>query len=131
MKKLVVIIDDDLDDIEFLRSAIIQVDPSVKCTCFTSPQDALEALSGSDVRTPDVICVDYNMPVLNGIDCLRLFGALGRLSHSTMVANSTRLSAALERDFRANGASYVFEKPESLKDYEKIATNILKSVAVY
>jgi CheY-like chemotaxis protein len=130
MRKYVVIIDDDVDDIEFLRSAIAGIDPSVKCTGFTSPQDALQALSGNEMRMPDVICVDYNMPVLNGIDCLRLFRALNKLNHTTMVANSTCLSKNLERDFRSNGASYVFEKPGTFGGYEKIALNILSNAAV-
>jgi len=127
MRKLVVIIDDDVDDMEFLRSAINNIDPSVKFNCYSSPQDALQALSANETRIPDVICVDYNMPVLNGIDCLRLFGALAKLNRTKIVANTTRLSKSLEQDFLRHGASYVFEKPETIVGYEKVAANILTS----
>ena len=125
MRKFVVIIDDDIDEIAFLRHAIEEVDPSVRCTSFTSPQDALQALSENDMRMPDVICVDYNMPILTGIDCLRLFGALSKLNHTKMVASSSHLPTSLEQDFRNHGASYVFEKPTTATDYHKIAALIL------
>jgi len=130
MKKFVVIIDDDIEDIEFLRNAILEIDPSVNCAWFTSPREALQALSGNETRMPDVICVDYNMPILNGIDCLRLFSALSKFNHTKMVANSTSLSKALESDFRSHGASYVFQKPETLQGYEEVAANILDNATV-
>jgi hypothetical protein len=68
------------------------------------------------------------MPVLNGIDCLRLFGALNRLNHTKMVANSSHLPSSLAQAFRDHGASYVFEKPSTSKGYENVAEQILNDV---
>ena len=124
MSKLIVIIDDDSEDLEFLRSAILSADPSIICTAFTSPQDALQSISGGRVA-PDVICVDYNMPVVNGVECLRLFGALRILNHTSMVASSSYMPPSLEDAFREQGARYVFEKPHSIHGYQKVAHRIV------
>ena len=124
MSKHIVIIDDDRDDIEFLQSAIQFLDPSVRCSAFTSPQDALQSLS-SNKTAPDVICVDYNMPVVNGVECLKLFSALRILNHTSMIASSSNMTPSLESEFRNQGAAYVFEKPSSMKGYQQVVSRIL------
>lgn len=125
--KLITIIDDDNDDIYLLQSAIEEVSPSVKCTVFTSPQEALKSLSTGEFR-PDVIFLDYNMPMFNGVECLQLFRTLRLLRFTSYVGSSSHMSPELEQAFLKLGASHVFEKPTSVKDYKKVVEHIFNNV---
>jgi CheY-like chemotaxis protein len=125
--KLITIIDDDSEDIEFLQSAILAADPSVKCTVFNCSQEAIAYVS-TDRIPPDVIFVDHNMPVFNGIECLQIFNALRVLNYTSYVAISTHMPPALERAFLDQGASYVFEKPMSIQGYAKLVEHVFSNI---
>jgi len=125
--KFITIIDDDSEDIDFLRSAILAADPAVRCMTFTSPQEAIARIS-TDRVPPDVIFVDYNMPVFNGIECLQIFNALRVLNYTSYVALSSAMSPDLERDFLNHGASHAFEKPTSMQGYEKVIERVFSNV---
>jgi CheY-like chemotaxis protein len=123
VSKFITIIDDDGEDIDFLRAAILEVDPSVKCMAFTSAQEAIARIS-TDRIPPDVIFVDYNMPVFNGIECLQIFNALRVLKYTSYVAISSNMPPTLEQAFFDHGASCVFEKPTSIQGYKKVVEHV-------
>jgi CheY-like chemotaxis protein len=129
--KRITIIDDDSEDIDFLRSAILEADPSVRCTVFNSLPEALTYIS-TDKIPPDVIFVDYNMPVFNGIDCLQIFQTLRFLNYTSYVAISSHMPPEMEKAFLNHGVSYAFEKPTSIQGYRKeiehVFSNILGAV---
>jgi CheY-like chemotaxis protein len=127
VSKRITIIDDDSEDIDFLRSAILAVDPSVKCTAFSSVQEALAYMS-TDKLPPDVIFVDYNMPVFNGIECLQIFRALRVLNYTSYVAISSHMPPEMEEAFLHHGVSYAFEKPTSIQDYHKVIEHVFSNV---
>jgi CheY-like chemotaxis protein len=127
VSRLITIIDDDSDDIELLQSAILKADPSVKLTVFTSSQEALVCIS-TDKVPPDVIFVDYNMPVFNGVECLQLFNALRMLNYTPYIASSTHMTPQLEQAFLNQGASYVFEKPTAVDGYDKVVEYVFTNI---
>lgn len=127
MSRLITIIDDDSDDIDLLQSAILKADPSVKFTVFTSSQEALVCIS-TDKIPPDIIFIDYHMPVFNGVECLQLFNALRILNYTPYVASSSHMSRELEQAFLNQGASYVFEKPTSMEGYERVVDHVFANI---
>jgi len=127
VRKLITIIDDDVEDIHFLRSAIQLADPSVKCIAFTSPQEALEYIS-VDKIPPDVIFVDYNMPLFNGIECLQIFNTLRALNYTAYVAISSYMPPSLEHTFLNQGVSYAFEKPSSIEGYQEVVKQVFNDI---
>jgi CheY-like chemotaxis protein len=127
VSRLITIIDDDSDDIELLQSAILKADPSVKFTVFTSPQEALVCIS-TDKIPPDMIFIDYKMPVFNGIECLQLFNALRILNYTPYIASSNLMSPELAQAFIDQGASYVFEKPTSIEGYERVVEHVFTNI---
>lgn len=127
MSKLIAIIDDDSEDIELLQSTILKADPSVKFTVFTSSQEALVCIS-TDKTPPDVIFVDYKMPVFNGLECLQVFNALRVLNYTPFIGCSTHMTPELEQAFLKQGASYVFEKPTSVEGYERVVDHVFTNI---
>jgi CheY-like chemotaxis protein len=69
MVKILFMVDDDQDDREIFQEAIMQYDPSIKLAFARDGLEALEFLENHP--KPDVIFLDYNMPRMNGVECLK------------------------------------------------------------
>lgn len=126
MPKITVLIDDDADDIQFLREALLDVDQDVVCYDFVSPLDAVEALSKDASLTPDFVFIDFNMPTLNGLECLVQLRTLPQMSNTKFIINSTHIDEVMKNEFMSNGAFHVFQKPYKVQSYLKILSQILK-----
>lgn len=68
MEKLILLIDDDIDEHELFFAAIEKLGRNC---IFLSAAGADEALEMLDTITPDFIFLDINMPSKNGFTCLR------------------------------------------------------------
>ena len=65
----VLIIDDDPDDIQISREALVAIDPSILCLTAKDGEDAWEVLK-KESALPDYIFADVNMPVMDGKEFL-------------------------------------------------------------
>ena len=63
------LIDDDEDDLLMFREVIESIDPTQHCDTATNGKIALDILKVS-TSLPDIIFLDLNMPVMNGLDFL-------------------------------------------------------------
>jgi CheY-like chemotaxis protein len=68
MVKNLFLVEDDADDREMFSKAIKLIDPSINLTYASNGQEALKLLEVSP--TPDLIFLDYNMPKMDGVECL-------------------------------------------------------------
>lgn len=69
-------IDDDPDEIDVFRDAVMQVDRTATSVTASNGQQAFELLE--DGLRPDFIFLDINMPVLAGMETLRAMREDGR-----------------------------------------------------
>src|SRR5215212_2357558 len=67
MKKHILLIDDDEDEIEIFTDALEKLPVSFNCTCASNADEAIRMLGKV---SPDFIFIDYNMPKVNGLKCL-------------------------------------------------------------
>jgi CheY-like chemotaxis protein len=70
MNKIFLLADDDPDDVDMFREALSKIDPSI---IFYHSQDGmgvLDTLGDKNLKKPDIIFLDINMPVMNGWECL-------------------------------------------------------------
>jgi CheY-like chemotaxis protein len=70
-QKTVFLIDDDPEDLQFMRDALNRVDSSILCVSFVYPDEAIKLLTKELIVLPDYIFLDMNMPKITGEDCLR------------------------------------------------------------
>lgn len=62
-------VDDDIDDLNFMKEAFKEIDPSVSVTEVNNGVEALkhlEALKSSPASFPSLIIMDINMPLMDG-----------------------------------------------------------------
>ena len=91
MKQLtIMVVDDDPDDIDLFKDALSEVDDSCRLIVANDGRDALRLLTDKGID-PDVIFLDYNMPVMDGMRCLAALKEDPLLKNIPVVMHSTTL----------------------------------------
>jgi CheY-like chemotaxis protein len=113
MKKHILLIDDDEDEVTILIDALEQLNIPFKCTWAKNGEQAVSQLA---YLTPDIIFLDVNMPGMNGFECLAVIKQVPRLQRIPVVLHSSVMSA----DYRARGivlgASACLAKPDDISE---------------
>ncbi len=66
----ILIVDDDLDDLEFFLEAVSEISRNIHCLTACNGLEALKLLDQADIK-PSYIFLDLNMPKMGGKQCLR------------------------------------------------------------
>jgi CheY-like chemotaxis protein len=124
MRKTFLLADDDSDDADMFQEALCEIDPSI--IFFHSPhgKDALNKMEEGVVE-PNVIFLDLNMPVMNGLQCLTKLKTIQTLKDIPVIIYSTASSKKEVSVAIRLGALCFFTKPS---DYN-ILKKTLKVVA--
>ena len=67
----VVLADDDEDDRFLFGEAIKQLSIKTKLSLFKDGQELMDNLFSNEMERPNLLFLDLNMPVKNGMQCLR------------------------------------------------------------
>jgi len=70
MKRTFLLADDDHDDVDMFREALMIIDPSIVFYHARDGRGVLEKLENKSLEKPDIIFLDINMPIMNGWECL-------------------------------------------------------------
>ena len=77
----------------------------------TEAEDGLQALEACRHALPDGVLLDWNMPVMNGIDCLRALRAEFGPDRPTVLFCTTETDLSFITDALASGAQEYIMKP--------------------
>ncbi len=127
----ILIIDDDPDDVFLLEHALRAASArSGQATRVGTASNGLEALDLLDQldgqrQLPDVITVDLNMPVLDGLGFLRRLRNAPRLSGLKAIVVTTSADRAIRDDALRAGADEIFVKPHTEAEFLGIAARVL------
>jgi CheY-like chemotaxis protein len=125
MNPSIAIIDDDYDDVFILSQALAEIQPSTTPFTWYDAVEAIKNLTATNFATiPSHIFVDFNMPVLNGKECVKALRGDNRYSSSVITVVSTNFSPEDKREFQNLGANHVFIKPACLPDYLKLLAKV-------
>jgi len=91
--------------------------------------DALSAVARAELmaRLPNIVVVDLNMPVMNGERFLAALRGEFDLPGLPAVVLTTATATPIHEAALAAGADRVFVKPNSLRELEAIALEILRT----
>jgi CheY-like chemotaxis protein len=110
MQKQILLIDDDKDEFYILHQAIQLAELSHICMW---AGDMAHAELLLEQVLPDMILIDYNMPVTNGIQCLGKIRQMNKLHQVPVVIYSNYINDVTRQQATAQGASCM-EKPASM-----------------
>ncbi len=127
MKELrILLVDDDEDDREFFAEALKAIQIKTKLYLAKHGQEGLEVLSSLN-DFPDLIFLDLNMPIMNGLQCLEKIRAMEKGQNAIIAIYST---SASNRDIEATflkGANVYIKKPLCFEELKSALKQVIKT----
>lgn len=128
MKKHILLIDDDKDELTIFLDALRHVpsDDGFKCTY---AQSTLQAVHMLKFLVPDYIFIDYNIPKMNGIEFIDFIRQQPTLRKTKLCLYSTRISGEMNEAATAMGASCI-EKSNTIDELTRALERLFGQVYV-
>jgi CheY-like chemotaxis protein len=125
--KLVLYVDDDVDDQEIFSEVLNQSNPA--CRCLTA-RDAMEALAllKQSSSTLEAIFIDVNMPGVRGLQFLENIRVNLKYDTIPVVIISTFLSLSTHQHANRLNAKAFIQKPGDVREYVKAISACLQSI---
>jgi CheY-like chemotaxis protein len=117
--KRVFLIDDDEDDRLFFNMALNGLEYGGEISCHQDGEAALEQFSNKNTPVPDIIFLDWNMPKLDGRQCLAAIREIPLYNSLPIIIISTSSAIQDIQDAHRLGATYFLSKPGSILELQK------------
>jgi len=120
------LIDDDEDDQFMFKEVIESINPTLQCETATNGKIALDKLKVS-ASLPDIIFLDLNMPVMNGLEFLiqiKKEKVLSKIPVCIFTTSSILRDKELIKEF---GAQFFLTKPNDFQVLRKKLQQILSA----
>jgi CheY-like chemotaxis protein len=120
------LVEDDIDDQEFLEEAILSQAPGIQFKSFTNSLKFIKELEHTpDHLLPGLVVLDYNIPEINGAEILKHLNQHERYSSISKIIWSTSNSEEFRKNCLELGAKAYLVKPSSFSGINDIAREIL------
>lgn len=115
--------DDDKEDYFILQEAVAKVNEPLT---LSYAANWLELWRATLKAIPDILFLDLNMPVKNGLECLRLLREESKFDMLPIIIYSTSASSSDIDEAYAGGANYFAVKPYSLDDITTLVIKLIR-----
>lgn len=122
------IIDDDLDDQDYLIKLLKDIDPHSECFTALNGQEGLKNLKMHLIPIPSIIFLDLNMPRVNGRQFLIAMKKDPQLQNIYTIIYSTSTTQKDIEETKQLGASFYLEKQPDYSLLKEELENILLSI---
>ena len=122
----IVLVDDDEDDRNFFKEAIDEINMNTNLSMFTNGQEFIDYISIPGQTLPQIVFLDLNMPIKNGIECLEEIKENELLSKFSVAIYSTSSSEQDIENTFIKGAHIYINKPNSFKELKAVIEKVLK-----
>ncbi|WP_405291875.1 response regulator [Algibacter sp. Ld11] len=122
----IVLADDDADDRFLFDEAISEIDVKTKLSLFNDGKALMDYLVLPDTVLPEIVFLDLNMPIKNGMQCLKEIRANETLKELCVAIYSTSSSEEDIENTFINGANVYINKPNSFTALKKAIDKVLK-----
>jgi len=120
--KHILIADDDIDDIDLFKSAMLEMCPDLKVSVAYNGVNLLDLLP--TIPLPDTIILDLNMPLIGGKECLVKIRSQYQFDEVPIIIFST---SRHQRDIEyclAEGANHYIVKPNTYSGLKTIVEKL-------
>jgi two-component system, chemotaxis family, protein-glutamate methylesterase/glutaminase len=129
-KKIITLVVDDSALMRNLISKMLESDPYI--TVAATAMNGEFALEKSKKFSPDVIILDLEMPIVDGIEFLKRKNAEGITAPVIILSSVAKRGAKITMDALSLGASDFILKPSgSARDIQKVCHELVQLVKVY
>ncbi|MXN93341.1 response regulator [Flavobacterium sp. Sd200] len=118
-QNIILLADDDRDDREMFQEALEIINDDLLCYSAVNGDELLKQLQGLE-ELPDLIFLDMNMPVMSGLECLKVLKDDPRYSTIPVIMISTSSHRKEMDDSLILGAQCYFVKPNDFRDLVEI-----------
>jgi CheY-like chemotaxis protein len=119
----VLIVDDDNDDRDILQDCLLDVLPDAVVTHADDGATCLRLLKNG--FTPDIIFMDLNMPLTNGLECLEQMQREQLATDTPVIVSSTSQHLKDINSAHEFGARFYLVKPSSLQQMRTLLKRVL------
>jgi CheY-like chemotaxis protein len=122
---IIVLIDDDEDDIDIFKDVVYnEIELPIEVITGRNGLDCLKLL---EEITPDIVFLDINMPIMGGIECLKIIKNHNDYKEVPIVIYSTTTNKQEIETVKKLGA-YFLSKPISFKNSIPPLQNIISKI---
>tara|TARA_R110000868_G_scaffold28633_2_gene107199 strand:+ start:55327 stop:55773 length:447 start_codon:yes stop_codon:yes gene_type:complete len=118
--------DDDEDDRFLFKDAIEEIKIKTKLSLFTNGKELMDYLILPHIILPEVVFLDLNMPIKNGMQCLKEIRENAKLNDLSVAIYSTSSSEKDIEDTFIHGANIYINKPNSFGDLKAVIEKVLQ-----
>ncbi|MBD0777946.1 response regulator [Maribacter sp. ANRC-HE7] len=118
--------DDDADDRMLFEEAIGEIEIKTKLSLFSDGKQLMDYLTQPQAILPEIIFLDLNMPIKNGMQCLREIRQNESLLHLCVAIYSTSSSEQDIEETFVYGANIYINKPNSFGALKKAVEKALR-----
>ena len=122
----IVLADDDADDRLLFEEAISEIDIKTKLSLFNDGKALMDYLTLPDTILPEIVFLDLNMPIKNGMQCLQEIRKNKELTDLCVAIYSTSSSEEDIENTFINGANIYINKPNSYSALKKVIEKVVK-----
>lgn len=122
---LITLADDDEDDRMFFTDAFEELKINTVVNTFINGQELMDFLNDEESVLPNIIFLDLNMPIKNGIECLKEIKQKEHLKDIAIAIYSTSSSDADVEETFVLGANVYIKKPNDFSELKKVLNDVV------
>jgi CheY-like chemotaxis protein len=122
---LITLADDDEDDRLFFTDAFEELKIKTIVNTVNNGKELLDFLNHPESILPNIIFLDLNMPILNGIDCLKEIKQNNKFKDIAIAIYSTSSSDQDVENTFVLGANIYIKKPSNFNDLKKVLSDVV------
>lgn len=115
--KTIVLAEDDPEDVLIFSELMTEINADIELTIVENGLRLMNLLEATEVL-PDLIFIDINMPLKNGLQCLKeIKSAASWKDIRTIILSTSSHPEQIEESYR-NGAALYIKKPNSYTEFK-------------
>lgn len=116
----IVLADDDEDDCLLFQDVILDLNIIATITLAENGEKLLQILQNNSNEIPEVIFLDMNMPLRDGMECLKEIRKSPSLTNVPVVMLSTSSHSQTVEEAYNEGANLFIRKPDTFEKFRSI-----------
>jgi CheY-like chemotaxis protein len=122
---LITLAEDDEDDRLFFTDAFEELKINTIVNTVNNGKELLNFLNHPETVLPHIIFLDLNMPILNGVDCLKEIKLNDKFKDIAIAIYSTSSSDKDVEETFVLGANIYIKKPSNFNDLKKTLSDVV------